>query len=55
MSYLSALPQSVMARGSLAKAMPDQAFSYFTANLGATFMQWEQVIAVGSLLASGTS
>lgn len=55
MSYLSALQQSIMSRGFLAKAVPNQAFSYLTAELGATFMPWEHVIAVGSLLASDTS
>lgn len=55
LSCLSAMQQSVMSIGSLAKEMPDQAFSYLRAKMGATFMQWKQVIAVGSLLASGTS
>lgn len=55
MSYLSALQQSIMCIGSLAKAVPNQAFSYLAAELGATFMQWEHVIAVGSLLASDMS
>lgn len=41
LSYLSALQQSIMDIGSLAKAVPDQAFSYLRAKLGATVMQWK--------------
>lgn len=52
MSCLSALQQPVLAIGSLAGAVPGQASSCLTAELGAPFTQWEQVITAGSLLAS---
>lgn len=52
MSYLSALQQLILAIGSLARAVPSQASSCLTAELGATFTQWEQVITLGSLLDS---